>query len=217
MPATPPRAPALTPPAVRRLDIKAIPTGSLAPDSPSRIVPLRPATSRLPSTEKTTAGSVGRDGGRRAAARPTTTSRRHVREHGCGDGGEEGAGEAGQQDRGGGAAHPAHAEVQAAVEQDQDEGDGDEALDRALRQVVQARRQRGGDRCGGEEQCGGRQPEPLAQPVGQDGGQADAREGENDPPEGGRVLHRLPGRVTRLTVPERCRCEPAPAGAVSAA
>ena len=39
--------------------MSAIPTGSLAPDSPSRMVPLRPATSRRPSTEKTTAGSVG--------------------------------------------------------------------------------------------------------------------------------------------------------------
>ena len=38
---------------------RAIPTGSLAPDSPSRMVPLRPATSRRPSTENITAGSVG--------------------------------------------------------------------------------------------------------------------------------------------------------------
>ncbi len=47
------------PPAVSRLAIKAMPTGSLAPDSPSRMVPLRPDTSRWPRTEKTTAGSVG--------------------------------------------------------------------------------------------------------------------------------------------------------------
>ena len=39
--------------------ISAIPTGSLAPDSPSRIVPVRPPTSRRPSTENITAGSVG--------------------------------------------------------------------------------------------------------------------------------------------------------------
>src|SRR4029079_10355516 len=39
--------------------ISAIPTGSLAPDSPFRIVPLRPAISRPPSTENITAGSVG--------------------------------------------------------------------------------------------------------------------------------------------------------------
>ncbi len=36
-----------------------MPTGSLAPDSPSSSVPLRPSTSRSPRTEKTTAGSVG--------------------------------------------------------------------------------------------------------------------------------------------------------------
>jgi hypothetical protein len=39
--------------------MRAIPTGSFAPDSPSRIVPERPRTSRLPSTENITAGSVG--------------------------------------------------------------------------------------------------------------------------------------------------------------
>ena len=39
--------------------ISAIPTGSLAPDSPSRIVPVRPPISRRPSTENITAGSVG--------------------------------------------------------------------------------------------------------------------------------------------------------------
>ena len=40
--------------------MRAIPTGSFAPASPSRIVPERPPTSRLlPSTENMTAGSVG--------------------------------------------------------------------------------------------------------------------------------------------------------------
>src|ERR671930_1200322 len=39
--------------------MSAIPTGSFAPDSPSRIVPVRPPISRLPSTENITAGSVG--------------------------------------------------------------------------------------------------------------------------------------------------------------
>ena len=46
--------------------ISAIPTGSFAPDSPWRIVPVRPATSRSPSTENITAGSVG------ATAAPST-------------------------------------------------------------------------------------------------------------------------------------------------
>ena len=39
--------------------ISAIPTGSLAPESPSRMVPARPWISRSPRTENTTAGSVG--------------------------------------------------------------------------------------------------------------------------------------------------------------
>ena len=37
----------------------AMPTGSLTPDSPLRMSSLRPATSRPPSTENITAGSVG--------------------------------------------------------------------------------------------------------------------------------------------------------------
>ena len=36
-----------------------MPTGSFAPDSPSRIVPVLPEISRSPSTENITAGSVG--------------------------------------------------------------------------------------------------------------------------------------------------------------
>ena len=42
-----------------RLTISAIPTGSFAPDSPFKMMPLRPETSRWPRTENTTAGSVG--------------------------------------------------------------------------------------------------------------------------------------------------------------
>src|SRR5919199_5311318 len=55
-------APAVNAPdplAVSNAAISAMPTGSLTPDSPSRIVPDLPTTSRRPSTENTTAGSVG--------------------------------------------------------------------------------------------------------------------------------------------------------------
>ena len=51
--------------------MSAIPAGSLTPASPSRIVPERPATSRRPSTENMTAGSVG------AIAAPTIPARIH--------------------------------------------------------------------------------------------------------------------------------------------
>ena len=47
------------PVAVSSATSKAMPTGSLAPASPSSSTPLRPAISRRPSTENTTAGSVG--------------------------------------------------------------------------------------------------------------------------------------------------------------
>ena len=60
-------------PAPSRLTRRAIPTGSLAPDSPSRMTPVRPSTSQLPSTENTTAGSVG------ASAVPTSSATGHGR------------------------------------------------------------------------------------------------------------------------------------------
>ena len=57
--------------------IRAIPTGSFAPDSPSRIVPVRPLISCSPSTENITAGSVGAIAAPRRPAvvqpRPKTT------------------------------------------------------------------------------------------------------------------------------------------------
>src|SRR5919108_2637656 len=60
-------------PAASRLAMRAMPTGSLAPDSPSRMVPLRPAISRRPRTENTTAGSVG------ASAVPSSSAGRQSR------------------------------------------------------------------------------------------------------------------------------------------
>jgi hypothetical protein len=72
-PPTCPKAPRLSPPAPIRLAIRAMPTGSFAPDSPSRIVPLRPETSCWPSTENTTAGSVG------ATAVATSSARYQLR------------------------------------------------------------------------------------------------------------------------------------------
>ena len=52
-------APLLRDPTVSKLTKRAMPTGSFAPDSPSRIVEERPGISRCPRTENTTAGSVG--------------------------------------------------------------------------------------------------------------------------------------------------------------
>ena len=61
-------APAL-PCAASSAESSAIPTGSLAPDSPSSSTPVRPAISRRPKTENTTAGSVA------ATAVPTSSAR----------------------------------------------------------------------------------------------------------------------------------------------
>src|SRR5579862_5656381 len=60
---------AAPPCAASRADSSAIPTGSLAPDSPSSSTPVRPAISRRPNTENTTAGSVA------ATAVPTSSAR----------------------------------------------------------------------------------------------------------------------------------------------
>src|SRR6266540_3342122 len=67
--------------------ISAIPTGSFAPDSASRIVPVRPPISRLPSTENITAGSVGDDAAPldRPDREPVAERRDEVGEDGCGE------------------------------------------------------------------------------------------------------------------------------------
>src|SRR6266511_1205754 len=64
-------------PTASRLAIAAMPTGSLAPDSPSTRVPVRPEISRRPSTENTTAGSVGASAvpSSRAGSQPKPNSR----------------------------------------------------------------------------------------------------------------------------------------------
>ena len=64
--ATPPAVPC----AASSAPSSAIPTGSLAPDSPSSSTPVRPAISRRPNTENTTAGSVA------ATAVPTSRASR---------------------------------------------------------------------------------------------------------------------------------------------
>ena len=79
-PATASTLPAVIPPAANNATIRAMPTGSFAPDSPSRMSPLRPATSRRPSTENTTAGSVGRHRGAQQGGQVPVESERPVRE-----------------------------------------------------------------------------------------------------------------------------------------
>ena len=129
--------------------ISAMPTGSFAPDSASRIVPVRPETSRRPSTENMTAGSVGaiaapirpdvihEKSSSQCAARVTSPAVANVPRMPS-----ESTGTARR-------AEPAQADPRAAVEEDHDERDDADPLDGADRDVAErgedVREQRRGD------------------------------------------------------------------------
>ena len=115
--------------------ISAIPTGSFAPDSPSRIVPERPPTSRRPSTENITAGSVGASAAPRMPRGRPAEAEQRVRGERDQPGGREGA----ERRRATAigtrrAAEAAPADVHPAVEQDHDQRDDADPLDRPDRQ-----------------------------------------------------------------------------------
>ena len=86
-----------------------------------------------------------------------------------GGGGDEGAGDSDPQDRPGGGSEAPPADVHAAVEQDRDEGDGDDALDRLGWDVAPRGYEVGGDGCGDEEdrRCG--DPQAFGEPVADHG------------------------------------------------
>ena len=156
------------PPAAIRLAISAMPTGSLAPDSPSRMVPLRPATSRCPSTENTTAG-IGRGdrGGDQQRGIPAQPERA-VQEAAPRRRGEEGAQHADHErsarPRRGTVDHPMCMPPSNRMHEQRHR---DQALDQLLGRVVQVgnhlHRHRGGD----QHQQRRRDPDPLGEPVGQ--------------------------------------------------
>jgi hypothetical protein len=111
------KAPQLRPPAVIRLAIRETPTGSLAPDSLSRMVPARPDTSRRPRTEKTTVGSVGATAVTASNDTYQAETERDMAEQCAGGGGQE---RLGHPDNGDGARRRAEQgppDVHAAVEE----------------------------------------------------------------------------------------------------
>ena len=138
-PTTCANAPALRPPAAIRLAIRAIPTGSFAPDSPSRMVPLRPEISRWPRTENTTAGSVGATAVANSRARYQARPNAMCTNTAVGGHRQEGADHADGEDRGGRRPEPAPPDVHAAVEQDAHEREGDHPFDGLPRRRVQGR------------------------------------------------------------------------------
>ena len=166
-----------------------MPTGSLAPDSPSSRVPDRPPISRRPSTENTTAGSVGaratprsRAGRQskpktRCASRVTPTVVTSVPTT------------ADPQHRTGRGPEPAPADVHAAVEQQQDQHHRHDPLDRDDRDVVETGDRVRRDRGGHQEDGRRRDPDALAEPVGPDGEQPGHAHDGDEQREGDDVGH----------------------------
>ena len=172
---TSPTAWAVSAPAATRLVISAIPTGSLAPDSPSSTVLLRPAIA-APSEYREHHGRIGRrDRGGDQQREVPVEAEREVQQHRSAGRGEEGAEHAGQRDRYRGRAKAPHADVHAAGEQDADQRDGQDVLDRGRGERVQVRDQLDRDRRGDEDEHRHRHAQPLGDPVRQHGGQADER------------------------------------------
>ena len=121
--------------------ISAMPTGSFAPDSPSRIVPVRPPTSRRPSTENMTAGIGRRERGADAARdvvheKPSSQCAASGEEPGGRERPERRRARGSARARRGTAASPT---LRAAVEEDHDERDDADPLDRADRELAERR------------------------------------------------------------------------------
>ena len=121
-----------------------MPTGSFAPDSPSSTVPLRPDISRWPSTENTTAGSVG------AIAVATSKAGNHSNPNAY-----------------------RNSSAPPAVEEDVYERDGEDLLDGIGRRRLKTREQLDRDRGADEHQDRDRDVQPFSQPVRQNGDQPD--------------------------------------------
>src|SRR5215469_10041667 len=166
--------PAAEPCAASSAASSAIPTGSLAPDSPSSSTPVRPATSRRPNTEKTTAGSVA------ATAVPSSrASRQSIPATKC-------------------AAVAAPADVHAAVEQDDRQRHGDHAFHCRNRQQCRVRPQLRRDARADQEERRRRDAQPRAQPVGKHGGDSDQADHQHDKAELVGPRHRAILTGTRL-------------------
>ena len=101
--------------------MSAMPTGSLAPDSPCSSVPDRPDTSRRPSTENTTAGSVGASAVPMSSERQPAQSEQDMCRERQGRCRDQRADDAEPDHRSGGRPKATPADVHATLEQDQRE------------------------------------------------------------------------------------------------
>ena len=179
-----------------------MPTGSLAPDSPSSSTPVRPAISRRPNTENTTAGSVA------ATAVPTSRARCQLMPATYRAATAVPAAVTSvpavpvQMMARRGGAEPLPADVHAAVEQDDRERHRDDPLHGLHRQRRGARPELRRDDGRDEEERGRRHPEPRAEPVGQHGRGPGQPDHQDDEAELGLPAHRRVREVvTSRTLP----------------
>ena len=199
--------------------ISAIPTGSLAPDSPSRIVPLRPPTSRLPSTENMTAGSVGASAAPRMPAvvqqKPKSacaaTRDQRARSRTCRAMPSTAIGDARR-------AEAPPADVHAAVEEDDDQRDDADPLDLLDRQRVGERREEVRRDGRGEQEERRRRDREVRGQLARDDRQRDAAgDDQDDRPEGADLVHPVslwPGAAASLRLSYILLIGGTPAGAI---
>ena len=145
--------------------IKAMPTGSLNPDSPSRIVPVRPSTSLPASTENVTAGIGGGERGPDQQRDGPVESEQDVGgdrdERRCAEGAED----AHDRDRQRCRPEPPQPDPHASVEEDRDQRHGRDALNVLEREQVREPVGDLGRDSGDDEEEGGRR---NADPGGRD-------------------------------------------------
>src|SRR3954451_3052804 len=146
-------------------------------------------------------GRVGRRDGRpdEQSDIPVEPEQQVRRDRRGGDG-EERAEYTGEHDRCQRTPKPAQADVHPALEQDDRQRDGHDALDGALRWGVEVGYDGGGHRRGGHEECRGRQLDPLTEAVRQ----------HRDEPDGGNHRHQGTERsdVVHSGAPLRAQREP---------
>ena len=152
----------------------------------------RPAISRWPRTENTTAGSVG------AMAVPSRSAMYQLKPNpkwataataACR---QERPGDPDHDDRSGRGPEPAPADVHAAVEQDAHQCHRDDAFDRALGRRLQAGQDCHGDGGRSQEQRRRGDPDPGGEPVGEHRNDGRERQKQQELGEGADVGHELP-------------------------
>ena len=165
-----------------------MPTGSFAPDSPSRIVPVRPRDLALAEHGEHHRRVGRRDRRAEEAGGDPGEAERPVREDGDEAGGGERAEDAERRDRDGRRAEAPPADRRATVEEDHDQRHGRDLLDGRDRED-ERREEVGGQRGDDEEQRGRRDRRAGAELRGEQGGRKRARHEQDGEAEARHVVH----------------------------